>query len=96
MLSPSTKREIIHFHVKVMQCAVAAKRWTQNQDAGANLLLNVLFFFYPATDTFQPLMSFCKSHNRTERNSQGVGQDPVLDILIFRIVRTTRKQFPVN
>ena len=33
-----------------------------------------------------------KSHNRTERDSQGVGRD----ILIFRTMRTTRKQFPVN
>ena len=33
-----------------------------------------------------------KSHNRTERDSQGVGRD----ILIFRTMRTTRKQFLVN
>ena len=37
-------------------------------------------------------ISFSKSHNRTERESKGVGRD----ILIFRTMRTTRKQFPVN
>ena len=33
-----------------------------------------------------------KSHNRTERESKGVRWD----ILIYRTMRTTRKQFPVN
>ena len=33
-----------------------------------------------------------KSHNRTERDTQGVGRD----ILISKTMRSTRKQFPVN
>ena len=47
MFSPSTKREIIHFHVKIMQWRQRDQDETktrQNQDAGANLWLNVLLF----------------------------------------------------
>ena len=38
-----------------------------------------------------------KSQNRTERESKGVGRDILISKkVIFRTMRTTRKQFPVN
>ena len=52
------------------------------------LMLKICFFVL----TELPYNILVKSHNRTERESKGVGRD----ILIFRTMRTTRKQFPVN
>ena len=46
----------------------------------------------PTYPSPKPTLTLSKSHNRTERESKGVGRD----ILIFRTMRTTRKQFPVN
>ena len=52
------------------------------------LMLKICFF----VSTELPYNILVESHNRTERESKGVGRD----ILIFRTMRTTRKQFPVN